>query len=160
MLALQCSAQDIPHPDWRQEIYEREHLADRLTLVYAPAPRSAYSINLYRHQRMGRFAPQELERLLAISPLLRQVHHQALAASGATLDATQRVQQAEQRLALRAPALSARERAVCARIACGISADGVAADLGVAASTVLTLRKRAYAKLGLHSRLALVRLVG
>jgi DNA-binding NarL/FixJ family response regulator len=45
------------------------------------------------------------------------------------------------------PELSERERAVCARIACGISADGIAADLDVAPSTVTTLRKRAYAKL-------------
>jgi DNA-binding NarL/FixJ family response regulator len=45
------------------------------------------------------------------------------------------------------PELSARERAVCARIACGVSADGIAAELDVAPSTVTTLRKRAYAKL-------------
>jgi DNA-binding NarL/FixJ family response regulator len=45
------------------------------------------------------------------------------------------------------PELSAREQAVCARIACGISADGIAVELDVAPSTVTTLRKRAYAKL-------------
>jgi DNA-binding NarL/FixJ family response regulator len=49
--------------------------------------------------------------------------------------------------AWRLPELSPRERAVCARIACGISADGIAAELDVAPSTVTTLRKRAYAKL-------------
>jgi len=36
---------------------------------------------------------------------------------------------------------------VCARIACGVSADGIAAELDVAPSTITTLRKRAYAKL-------------
>lgn len=43
--------------------------------------------------------------------------------------------------------LSPRELQVCARIACGITADGIAADLGIAPATVVTLRKRAYAKL-------------
>jgi DNA-binding NarL/FixJ family response regulator len=46
---------------------------------------------------------------------------------------------------------------VCARIACGLSMDGIAADLGIAKSSVLTLRKRAYNKLALHSRMDLVR---
>ena len=70
-----------------------------------------------------------------------------------------RVAQAEQALADRAPRLSLRERQVCARIAVGLTADGIGADLGVAPSTVVTLRKRAYAKLGVHNRLALARLV-
>jgi FixJ family two-component response regulator len=62
-------------------------------------------------------------------------------------DRQAQVSQAAQRLARLAPALSPRERAVCARIACGLSADGIAADLDVAPSTVVTLRKRAYLKL-------------
>jgi DNA-binding CsgD family transcriptional regulator len=45
------------------------------------------------------------------------------------------------------PALSPREAEVVARIAHGLSADGIAAELDVAPSTVVTLRKRAYAKL-------------
>ena len=44
--------------------------------------------------------------------------------------------------------LSPRELQVCARIASGVTADGIAADLGIAPSTVATLRKRAYGKLG------------
>ncbi|MBQ0919700.1 LuxR family transcriptional regulator, partial [Hydrogenophaga aromaticivorans] len=63
-----------------------------------------------------------------------------------------------------APALSPRERAVCARIALGLSAEGIAVDLDVAPSTVITLRKRAYQKLaeaGLPAqRLGLARLLG
>lgn len=55
------------------------------------------------------------------------------------------------------------ERAVCARIALGLSADGIAADLDVAPSTVITLRKRAYLKLAevglLSQRLGLARLL-
>jgi DNA-binding CsgD family transcriptional regulator len=68
------------------------------------------------------------------------------------------VADARDSLRQRAPQLSEREREVCARLAIGMTQDGVAADLGVAPSTVATLRQRAYAKLGLSSRVALARL--
>jgi DNA-binding CsgD family transcriptional regulator len=158
---LHTHADDIPDPGWRRQIYEREHLSDRLALLYAPvAHGSAFSINLYRRESMGRFAPQEIERVLAVAPLLRQVHRHALGtgAGAGALDIGTRIALARGRLA-DAP-LSGREREVCARIACGLTADGIAADLDIAPSSVHTLRKRAYAKLGIHDRAALVRLAG
>lgn len=51
--------------------------------------------------------------------------------------------------------LSARERAVCLGILAGRKAELIAGDIDVAASTVVTYRKRAYAKLGINSRAAL-----
>ncbi len=48
--------------------------------------------------------------------------------------------------------LSERERAVCLGIFSGRKAEMIAADLGVAVSTVVTYRKRAYAKLGVACR--------
>jgi len=52
-------------------------------------------------------------------------------------------------------ALSERERAVCLGILSGRKAEAIAADLGVAPSTVVTYRKRAYEKLGISSRAGL-----
>ena len=86
------------------------------------------------------------------------MHRHALGTGAGALDMDARIALARGRLAV-AP-LSSRERDVCARIACGLTADGIAADLDIAPSSVLTLRKRAYAKLGIHDRAALVRLVG
>jgi hypothetical protein len=164
--ALHFQPGDIPLASWRNEIYEREHLSDRLSFLYAPLPHTAYAINLYRDDTLGAFQPAEIERLLAVAPLLRQVHHGALRLGRARVSegfsAQTQVQQALTAIKSRAPRLSPREAQVCARIACGMSADGIAAELDVAPSTVLTLRKRAYAKLaeaGLRGgRLALVRL--
>lgn len=162
--ALHMSSDELPDPAWREQIYERERLAARLTLLYAPRPRSAYAIQLYRHESHGCFSPAEIEHITAMAPLLRQAHALALAVTpcrpmdaGAPID--ERFARAAARLERMAPALSQRETAVCARIACGVSIDGIAADLNVAASTVATLRKRAYAKLGLNSRLTLARMV-
>ncbi|MDF0602072.1 helix-turn-helix transcriptional regulator [Psychromarinibacter sp. C21-152] len=51
--------------------------------------------------------------------------------------------------------LSDRERAVCLGILSGQKSEAIAADLGVAASSVITYRKRAYGKLGVTSRAGL-----
>ncbi|WP_278923986.1 MULTISPECIES: helix-turn-helix transcriptional regulator [Pseudophaeobacter] len=51
--------------------------------------------------------------------------------------------------------LSQREQAVCVGILSGQKAEVIAADLGVAPSSVVTYRKRAYAKLGITSRAGL-----
>jgi DNA-binding CsgD family transcriptional regulator len=149
--ALHFQPGDIPVAAWRNEIYEREHLADRLSFLYSPLPHTAFAINLYRDETLGRFQSAEIERLLAVAPLLKQVHQGALRLGDAAPDHRRstavRIARAQAALQAQAPALSPRELQVCARIACGISADGIAAELDVAPSTVLTLRKRAYAKL-------------
>lgn len=162
-VALHCRADELPDAGWRADIYERERLTDRFTLMHAPAPGQVQAIHLYRDERQGRFLPQELERLLGISPLLRQAHAAAWRTSTALADRSSCLTEAERRLRCLAPALSVRECQVCARIALGHSADGIATDLDVAPSTVVTLRKRAYLKLaqaGLPAqRLGLVRLL-
>lgn len=158
--ALRCDAEHIPDQEWRRSIYDRERLTDRLTFLYALPDRKAYAINLYRNEAMGRFMPGEIDQLLGLSPLLRQAHQAALGTGREARDIDARVAAAHARLALHAPQLSSREAEVCARVACGMSADGIAEALDVAPSTVVTLRKRAYAKLGLHSRIDLVRIAG
>lgn len=160
LIALRQGIQDVPHSGWRETIYERAQLCDRLTLLYAPVPHSVFAINLYRSSASGGYGGEELDRVLDVAPLVRRVHRNALGAAAAPQTGTPaRVAQAEQALASRAPRLSLRERQVCARIAVGLTADGIGADLGVSPSTVVTLRKRAYEKLGVHNRLALARLV-
>lgn len=147
--ALHFHPGDIPVAAWRNEIYERQHLADRFSFLYAPLPQTAFAINLYRDEALGRFSPDEVQRLLAVAPLLKQVHQGALRrpAQVPTHSRALRVARAAETIHARVPQLSPRELAVCARIACGTSAEGIAAELDVAPSTVLTLRKRAYAKL-------------
>jgi DNA-binding CsgD family transcriptional regulator len=147
--ALQMSPGELPSARWREEIYESARLVDRLSFFYRGGQRRTYAFNLYRDRAAGAFAPAELESLLALAPAL----HGLLPAEAQTLP---------ERLKRAAPALSARELAVCVAVAAGTPADGIAVQLDVAPSTVHTLRKRAYAKLaeaGLPGgRLALLRL--
>lgn len=158
LIALRQRIQDVPHRAWREAIYERADLCDRLTLLYAPASCAVFAINLYRSTASGAYGPQEVDRVLDVAPLMRIVHRNALGMAAQNTSTAGRLALAEQSLAVRAPRLSLRERQVCARIAVGLTVDGIGADLGVAASTVATLRKRAYAKLGVNSRLAVARL--
>jgi hypothetical protein len=149
LLAMHLRAVDLPSSAWRQEVYERRQLADRLSFVYLLSPQRVVSVNLYRRSGRGACSDAELDHLLGLGPLLRQAHRLALRAlPGAANNRPAQVQRALQQLALHAPALSPREREVCARIACGLGADGIAADLDISPLTVASLRKRAYLKLG------------
>ncbi len=145
--ALHVQAREIELESWRHEIYDRAHLVARLSFFYAPLQGSAFAINLYREQSHGGFAPAEIDRLRGVAPLRRQTLRTALCTAAPARPRDQRLDRALAMLRRKVPELSARELAVCARIAVGTSAEGIAAELDVAPSTVVTLRKRAYAKL-------------
>jgi DNA-binding CsgD family transcriptional regulator len=158
--ALHVMREDIPDNGWKRDIYERENLPDRLSFLFSPKPERRMAVNLYRSAQRGHFTSAELETLLPLGALIAQVFRSGLVSPKVFNNQTT-LEQLEVALHARAPCLSARERAVCARIATGMSVDGIAVDLDVAPSTVMTLRKRAYAKLqaqgGPSDRLRLVR---
>jgi DNA-binding CsgD family transcriptional regulator len=158
--ALHMAREDIPDNAWKRDIYERENLTDRLSFLFSPKPEGLMAVNLYRNAQRGPFTAGELEVLLPIAPLIAQVYKSSIAFQNVTSN-EKSICELEETLQVRAHELSARERAVCARVATGMSVDGIAVDLDVAPSTVMTLRKRAYAKLraqgGPSDRLRLVR---
>lgn len=145
---------DIPEPAWREEIFVRERLAGRVTLMFNTRGGQVLSLNLYRDQSAGEFSADEIDRLRGAAPLL-QVALRPHGPKPLPEAAAARLASMRERVDARCAVLSPRERDVAARIACGISNDGIAADLGVAPSTVQTLRKRVYTKLGIHHRMAL-----
>jgi DNA-binding CsgD family transcriptional regulator len=92
------------------------------------------AINLYRKQ-MHDWQPEEaILRVLARLALL----HFARREAGGVPDALM--------------ALSERERAVCLGVLAGKKAEVIAHELGVAPTSVVTYRRRAYEKLGISSR--------
>lgn len=148
LTALYCHASELQEP-WRREVYEPAGLDGRLSLLYQPAAQATAVLNLYRRRCRGSFGTGEVERLLQVAPLI-QLAHGLLAAQPRAVPgraSAEAIAQAGRRLRLRVPELSPRETEVCARIACGITRDGIAAELDIAPASVATLRKRAYAKL-------------
>jgi DNA-binding NarL/FixJ family response regulator len=69
------------------------------------------------------------------------------------------VPQLEERFRSRYTRLTTRECQVCARAALGMSVDATARDLGIAKTSVVTYRHRAYQRLGVRSPFELCRLV-
>src|SRR6185437_11095940 len=65
----------------------------------------------------------------------------------------------EDRITSRYGSLTTRERQVCARAAIGMSVEATALDLGIAKTSVLTYRQRAYQRLKVTSPFELCALV-
>jgi DNA-binding CsgD family transcriptional regulator len=135
---------DISDRAYLQNCYQRGNVSDRLTMVL-PATQEPrvdrwLAVNLYRQQGTSPFAVEDLARA---EPLLRLV--------GAAVAARHRLARNAPQCptpAPAAPALSAREREVADLLCAGRSTPEIAGHLGIAPTTVTTLRKRAYAKLG------------
>ena len=92
------------------------------------------TINLYRREMRDWQPDEAILRVLARLALLHFERREA----GGVPDALM--------------ALSERERAVCLGVLAGKKAEVIAHDLGVAPTSVVTYRRRAYEKLGISSR--------
>jgi DNA-binding CsgD family transcriptional regulator len=114
-------------------------------------------MNVARHSSDGYFSDGDLDTLVGLAclvlpmlPLNRQRNVGPLPLTAAAL---------EERFANQFSALTVRERQVCARAAMGMSVEATAVDLGIARTSVLTYRQRAYQKLQVTSPLGLSALV-
>jgi len=115
-------------------------------------------VDLYRSGDAGEFLPPELEDAGRLARLLTTLvaRHALSLLPDRWLEARPVVEELVERLA---PDMSRREVQVCARIILGLSSEGIALDIGIGRNTVLTYRKRAYARLGISSHNELLRAV-
>jgi len=131
----------------REQIYRAHSLSERLSLVSAEREGSGalLAVNLYRHRAQPRFAPAELDRVLAFGSTLLAVVQRHIELGGTPQPPTQRLLQI-------CPQLTERELAVCERLLRGVTFEGVAADLQISVPTAKTYRNRAFERLGIHHR--------
>lgn len=141
----------IIDPDYRRICYERGGIVERLTL-YAPGKPTVFA-SAYRMKENGHSTAAELEELERASALIM-----ALVCKHAAMLRRQALHQAPSlrdlsRLIMnREHALSAREADVVASLLLGKSQTEIAEEAGVALSSVVTYRRRAYRKLGVSTR--------
>jgi DNA-binding CsgD family transcriptional regulator len=151
------TADEIASSQYRRACYGRTGIADRLSLLSVGPTRST-SVSVYRSRRNGRFSDRELDRVRAILPILMAsvdlrggVEETACGPWSATIDEMQTS------LRVRHPRMTARELQVAARVKAGMSARQIAAELGIAETTVITHRSSAYARMGVANLRAFLR---
>jgi len=154
--AVKTSVSDIEHTSYRASCYTAVDLDSRLSIF---ATRGDRTIRLSFYRRPGDdFSEDDVTHVLESGDLLMALvwRHGEESSSGRQhhLDAYFR-----ERLLAVAPALSGREREVCAMIARGMTSEGIGLQLKIGLSTVHTYRKRAYARLNISSQNELMRLI-
>ena len=153
VMLFTLAASDIRDVRYRSSIYGRFGLIERVSLIRRVLGRWLL-LNLYRDRAAGRFEPAALAKLTEMAPLLIACagKHVAMTAQpAARRDRAATIASFESMLQSLDAGLTQRERQVCAHALAGVTVAGIAVTLGVKDSTVATLRRRAYAKLGISS---------
>lgn len=125
----------------------------------------SYGLALFRRNGGGTFSESEVDGISCASEtwLSLLAKHERLLRADQSEDPSQAllsgdVPHLEDKLRRYMPSLSRSETRVCARILRGMSTPGIALDLNVQVDSVATYRKRAYRRLGIGTRLELIRL--
>lgn len=147
---------DITSSTFRRTFFEETGIIERISVVQRGAD-GWRGLNVARHARQGYCSDGELEAVAGLArlalPMLPLARPGIAPAGGLT------VAMLEERFAACHPGLTLRERQVCARAAAGLSVAACAQELGIAGTSVVTYRQRAYRRLGVASPLELCRLV-
>ncbi len=144
---VRVTAGGIADPAHRRDCYERAGVTERLSLCRRGA--RAILANGYRTQ--GGYTPEDVARTERIAPVLLAAvaRHAEIAATDRETDTPSETL----RLLLAAgPELTGREAQVAAGLAQGRSQAEIGAESGLAISSVVTYRRRAYRKLGIGDR--------
>jgi DNA-binding CsgD family transcriptional regulator len=147
---------DIASPSFRRRFFDDAGIVERVSIVQRGTD-AWRGINVARHASDGCCSEEELDTLIGLAclvlPMLPLNRARSATPQALTTAAL------ESRFADRYSSLTARERQVCARAALGLSIAATAADLGIAKTSVLTYRQRAYQRLGVTSPIELRALV-
>jgi DNA-binding CsgD family transcriptional regulator len=152
--SVKSSASDIADSVYRAYCYNAVGLHHRLAISQHRDGRT-YRLNFYMDS--GRtFDEAAAGNIMDAADLLMALTRRHDAAG---VSAPETVEDFAQRLRRLAPVLSARELDVTALIARGLSSQAIALRLGISVNTVLTYRKRAYARLNISTQNELMQLL-
>jgi DNA-binding CsgD family transcriptional regulator len=146
-------------PRHRQDIFTNGGISHQISLVVRTGGEEYLKMSFCRSKSSPQFGSREVESWAEYSDLLTALffeHSKRLPAQRSGRDAARGF---SDRLRIDHPSLTERERAVCSLIAVGMTSTGIALTLGISVNTVLTFRRRAYARLNITSHGELLRLV-
>jgi len=147
---------DIGSPGFRRRIFDEAGIVERVSVIQR-GPQAWRVMNVARHTSDGCFSERELGALVGLACLVLPMLTLNRKRQSAPMPLG--VEELEGRFATRYGSLTVRERQVCARAAVGMSVEATALDLGIAKTSVLTYRRRAYQRLGVTSPFELCALV-
>jgi DNA-binding CsgD family transcriptional regulator len=153
---LRLRPRDIASHGFRRRFFDDAGIVERVSILQKGGE-SWRVLNVARHVSDGYFSDDELDRLIGLAcltlPMLPLNRTHAVPAAQLTVD------QLERRFAVRFGRLTPRERQVCARAVIGMTVEATAIDLGIAKTSVLTYRQRAYQRLRISGPYELCSLV-
>jgi LuxR family transcriptional regulator, activator of tox operons len=148
VLVRDQKASDIEHRGYRIDCYESTGIVHRVSLLTGTQGRGLVALNFHRVTASGPYSPDELEQLKAVAlPLvtIARRHVELLANTASDADVWRL------RLKVIRHDLTRRELEVAARMLGGESLREIANSLGVAHSSAVTYRERAYRRLGVQN---------
>jgi DNA-binding CsgD family transcriptional regulator len=147
---VRLQSHEIENAAYRRDCYRSVDLIDRFSIMKALG-NDVVRLNFYREASQGRFGRIELDALSTAAHLLIQIvaKHDSLRPAIGFED---QYDQYCTRLNLSAPQLSGRETQVCAEIVLGMSSESIASKYDLSVNTILSHRRRAYAKLRISSQ--------
>jgi DNA-binding CsgD family transcriptional regulator len=157
-LLLRVTPEDIKQGGYRDRFFYDCDIVERVSLLQR-TDAGWRCLNISRGSATGACSDEELSRFVAIGQLLLPMVARHCGRIAVATPTRSSVPEVERRFAERRPELSNRERQVCARAAIGMSVEATALDLGIALTSVLTYRKRAYGRLSVSSPYELACLV-
>jgi DNA-binding CsgD family transcriptional regulator len=147
---------DIASVGFRRRFFDEPGIIERISVLQR-GRRGWRGLNVVRHESHGPCSDRELDAIAGLARLALPML--PLAHAGGTSSGMLTAIGLEERFAARCPDLTPRERQVCARAALGMSVEATALELGIAKTSVVTFRQRAYRRLGVTSPFELCRLV-
>jgi DNA-binding CsgD family transcriptional regulator len=156
--AVRMEDSDISDARHRYDCFTTGGIVRQVSLIVRTSE-EYLKMSFCRSQASPNFTHSEIESWAQYSDLLSALlleHSKRTPAQRSGLDAAKAF---SKRLSVDHPYLTERERTVCSLIAVGMTSTGIALTLGVSVNTVLTFRRRAYARLNITSHGELLRLV-
>ena len=141
-------AEDIESFTYRRDCYDLPRIADRVSLIRRRQD-YALAVSLYRGCEVGAFADDDHDRVAALLHAMLALTERHIAFT--LRDTVWKGQDIQTRLALTYPHLTDREREVAAMTIKGRTASEIAEILGVAETTVISHRKKAYRRMNVRS---------
>ena len=151
------SQEEVPDERYRHDCYIATGVRYRMSIVRRVQD-EFFKVSFHRTSAVGPFQPDRLFDLAEHIDLLCSLIARHERSSPANLG-TRAALHCGHILGRRCPQLTNREREVCSLIVAGMSSEAIALELGIGINTVLTFRRRAYARLNISSQNELLRLV-